>query len=113
MYIHNPGQNPVTLRKFRYIINGKVSNIREGNHPIDDSNPRNTYVTKFDNPIKFPYILTGKDSAFIIHRIHNLMVALSYNGYSGKIKLSAYFETAQNKKVKTKNIDIDIEKFKM
>jgi hypothetical protein len=66
-YIYNPGLKPVALIKFKYVINGKVSDIKERHHPVP-TKPGNTYVTSFkkENKINFPSIIDGGGSDFII-----------------------------------------------
>jgi hypothetical protein len=114
-YIYNPGKRPIALIKFKYVINGKVSDIKEGHHPIDDKNLGSTYYTSYDkeNKINFPSIIKGGGSAFIIHNAKNLSGTLSYKGYSDKIKLSIFFETAQKEKIMSKSINFDMEEYKI
>jgi hypothetical protein len=114
-YIYNPNQRSVALIKFKYVINGKVSDIKEGHYPINGENPGPIYYTSFDknNKIIFPAIINGGGSDFIIHNAKNLSSTLSYKGYSDKIELSVYFETAQKEKIRSKSIEFDIEKYKI
>lgn len=113
LYIYNPGQRQIALIKFRYIINGEVSDIQEGIHAnMNHTNPNATINTWFVKKEKFPYTLNGGDSEFIIIEAHALAGTLFSKGYSDKIKLSAYVETAQKKKIKTESLDFDINKYK-
>ncbi len=110
VYINNPGQRQIALTKFKYMINGKDSDIREGTH-ADPTNPGSTYLTWFVDKKEFPYILNGGNSDFRIIQANTLASTLSYKGYSDKISLSAYFETAQKKKIETKSVVFDIDKY--
>jgi len=116
IYAYNPGQRPVTLIKFKYTINGKPSDIREGLHETDPSkyDGASAYNTGFDKKIDFPYVLKGGEAVFITQNAMNLAGTLHYKDFSGKIKLSAYFETTQKKIYKSKSIiDFDIEKYRI
>jgi len=116
IYAFNPGQHPVPLINFKYCINKKTSNIREGTHESDPAkyDGASSYVTSFNKDFDFPYILKGGEAIFITHKATNLAGTLLYKGYTGKIKLSAYFVTVQKKIYKSKStIDFDIEKYRI
>lgn len=118
---YNPSFRSISLIYFNYAINGNLINIKDGTYPVDPSiYGVGAYSTRFEEEIKFPYILTEGEAVFITLKASNLAGTLHYNDYQNEHKLSVQFKTAEKKfataekKIyESKAIDFDIEKYRL
>jgi hypothetical protein len=114
--VFNPGYRSVALIKSKFLVNNEYIEIEEGGHDVDrlkfGSKAPGSYWISPTKKVNFPYGLKEGDAVFYGLSARQLAYFLHYNGYSGIVKLSGYFKTAQKKIVKSKSIDFDIERYK-
>lgn len=105
----NSGYRSVAVIKSKFYVNNKILNLKEG----DYSDGKNFFWISQTKPIDFPY---GLKEGYIIcytFSARQLAICLENKGYSGVVKLSGYFKTAQKIMIQSKNsISFDIEKYK-
>lgn len=67
------------------------------------------HITEPQSNVKFPYTISGGNNCIVWKPQKQFAIELKKNGYSGKIRLRGYYQSATGKIYKSKPIDFDIE----
>jgi len=110
---YNSGYRSISLIKCRFLVNNNIIDIRPGMHDVDMSKYGfNGYLIRPVNIINFPCQLKEGNSEYYALMAEQVATYLTFNGYSGVVKLSGFFKTAQKKTEKSKStIDFDIDNY--
>lgn len=118
LYAVNSGFHTVTIKNYEFIVNDKII---EFNHlrRIIDSNGKENYEYIGPNSLRVPHVLKEGELYMATISAVDMAVALKQKKLKGKVKLSGYFETAenkffwsnQNKIFKSKSLKFDIDEW--
>ncbi len=108
----NPGYRSVALLNCQFLVNDKIFTFNEG--LIKCKEPGQEFATgiKFRKKIDFPHGLKEGQAVFQSLTAQGVAVNLCNKKFTGKVKISGFFKTAQNKIVKSEStVEFDINKY--
>lgn len=112
---YNSGYRSIAILKGRFLANNELLKIWGTRHTVDGAENGlqipSSYYAAVDQNFNSAQAIKEGETAVCLIRTQELATFLHYNGYSGVVKLSGYFETVQRQKKYSNSIDFDIEKY--